>query len=124
MVSTSLISTASYDEASSSTEVRMKTVHSGLMTWAETRHGHSIIGWLLLGSAFCMHLGQQQLRVRETSWFQVLLILLINLGCLNFRIRYLPFTNEVANALVKHIKDESEKSSSGEVDLRSIAGRY
>uniref|UniRef100_A0A183FA68 Phosphoenolpyruvate carboxylase n=1 Tax=Heligmosomoides polygyrus TaxID=6339 RepID=A0A183FA68_HELPZ len=37
---------------------------------------------------------------------------------------YLPFTNEVANALVKHIKDESEKSSSGEVDLRSIAGRW
>lgn len=38
--------------------------------------------------------------------------------------KYLPFTNEVANALVKHIKDESEKSSSGEVDLRSIAGRW
>ncbi|VDP55221.1 unnamed protein product [Heligmosomoides polygyrus] len=40
------------------------------------------------------------------------------------RNRYLPFTNEVANALVKHIKDESEKSRSGEVDLRSIAGRW
>ncbi|VDL74232.1 unnamed protein product [Nippostrongylus brasiliensis] len=38
--------------------------------------------------------------------------------------RYLPFTVEVANALVDHIRKESEKSANGEVDMRQIAGRW
>ncbi|KAK5980493.1 Unspecific monooxygenase [Trichostrongylus colubriformis] len=38
--------------------------------------------------------------------------------------KYLPYTNEVAGALVKHIRKESKKSTSGEVDVRKIAGRW
>ncbi|KAK6037147.1 hypothetical protein COOONC_25348, partial [Cooperia oncophora] len=38
--------------------------------------------------------------------------------------KYLPYTNEVANALVNHIRKESVKSISGEVDVRKIAGRW
>ncbi|WKX97369.1 hypothetical protein Q1695_013207 [Nippostrongylus brasiliensis] len=38
--------------------------------------------------------------------------------------KYLPFTVEVANGLVDHIRKESEKSANGEVDMRQIAGRW
>ncbi|PIO66293.1 unspecific monooxygenase [Teladorsagia circumcincta] len=38
--------------------------------------------------------------------------------------KYLPYTNEVANALVDHVRKESEKSANGEADVRKIAGRW
>ncbi|KJH46837.1 unspecific monooxygenase [Dictyocaulus viviparus] len=37
--------------------------------------------------------------------------------------RYLPYTEEVANALVDHIRDEGEKND-GHVDVRRVAGRW
>ncbi|KAJ1357404.1 hypothetical protein KIN20_015539 [Parelaphostrongylus tenuis] len=37
--------------------------------------------------------------------------------------KYLPYTNEVAAALVNHIREEAKKNK-GEVSFREIAGRY
>ncbi|VDK83141.1 unnamed protein product [Cylicostephanus goldi] len=37
--------------------------------------------------------------------------------------KYLPYTNEVAAALVDHIKNEMLKGD-GEVDMRKVAGRW
>nr|CDJ81012.1 Cytochrome P450 domain containing protein [Haemonchus contortus] len=38
--------------------------------------------------------------------------------------KYLPYTNEVAQELVDHVRRESETSTSGEVDVSKIAGRW
>ncbi|KHJ94332.1 hypothetical protein OESDEN_05737 [Oesophagostomum dentatum] len=41
----------------------------------------------------------------------------------NAHFRYLPYTNEVAAALVDHVQNEGEHSG-GEVDMRKVAGRW